>query len=45
MPESDMDAEKLSKRDTLKRKGRKMYTRTHSLECARERTKGKRKKK
>lgn len=33
MPESDMDAEKLSKRDTLKRKERKrkICTRTHAL--------------
>lgn len=36
LPESDMDAEKLSKRDTLKRKERERerggrYTRTHAL--------------
>lgn len=43
--ESDMDAEKLSKRDTVKRKERGGDARTHARTYARARTKGKRKKK
>lgn len=40
-----MDAEKLSKRDTVKRKERGGDARTHARTYARARTKGKRKKK